>query len=63
LTQRDSALVVMATHSRSGPKRAIIGSIAGKIVQHANVPVVLLHPARPDDELTVPMASPEVSVR
>jgi nucleotide-binding universal stress UspA family protein len=54
LAQREAEFVVMATHARSGAKRAIIGSIAGKILQHASVPMVLLHPARLEEEPSVP---------
>jgi hypothetical protein len=53
--------VVRATHGRSGAKRAIIGSIAGKILQHGSVPVVLTHPARVDEEPTVPTSRMEMN--
>ncbi len=60
LAQRPkAALVVMATHGRSGAKRTVIGSIAGKIVQNCSVPVVLLHPAQVEDERTARTAQVE----
>lgn len=35
-------LVVMGTHGRSGLARAVIGSVADRVVRHTNVPVVLI---------------------
>jgi len=61
LAQRQAALVVMATHGRSGARRAIVGSIAGKILQNGSVPVVLLHPARAADQPGVPTGQTEVA--
>ena len=62
LAQREAEFVVMATHGRSGAKRAIIGSIAGKIVNHGKVPVVLIHPARVEEEPAVPTSRVEMTV-
>ena len=45
VAQHEAALVVMATHGRGGAMRAIVGSIAGKLVQQCDVPVVLMRPA------------------
>jgi nucleotide-binding universal stress UspA family protein len=36
-------LVVMATHGRTGARRAILGSVAGKLLQASQVPLALLH--------------------
>jgi nucleotide-binding universal stress UspA family protein len=44
----EAALVVMATHGRGGAMRAILGSVAGKLVQQCDVPVVLMRPAAVD---------------
>lgn len=33
--------IVMATHGRSGLGRLLLGSVAGKVVQHAECPVLL----------------------
>jgi nucleotide-binding universal stress UspA family protein len=41
----EAALVVMATHGRGGPMRSILGSVAGKLLQVCDVPVVLIRPA------------------
>jgi nucleotide-binding universal stress UspA family protein len=35
-------LIVMSTHARTGPKRAILGSVADAVVRAANVPVLLV---------------------
>ncbi len=40
-------LIVMATHGRSGLKRWMYGSVAGKVLRGANVPVLLVR-AYPD---------------
>jgi nucleotide-binding universal stress UspA family protein len=40
-----AAAVVMATHGRSGLQRALVGSVAGKVLQGCDVPLLLL-PAR-----------------
>jgi nucleotide-binding universal stress UspA family protein len=45
VVHHDAALVVMATHGRGGAMRAILGSVAGKLVQVCDVPVVLKRPA------------------
>jgi len=45
VAQHEAALVVMATHGRGGAMRSILGSVAGKLVQQCDVPVVLLRPA------------------
>src|SRR5689334_16601859 len=38
------ALLFMATHGRTGARRAVLGSVAGKLLQESDVPVVLLRP-------------------
>jgi nucleotide-binding universal stress UspA family protein len=52
-----AALVVMATHGRSGVARALLGSVAEAVVRDVAVPVLLVKPApgaAPDDELAPP---------
>ena len=39
-----SDLIVMATHGRTGVRRAIVGSVAGAVLRAAHTPVVLVHP-------------------
>jgi nucleotide-binding universal stress UspA family protein len=40
----DADLVVMSTHGRSGVARAIVGSVAERLVQHSPVPVLVVRP-------------------
>lgn len=39
-----SDVIVMATHARTGLRRAMIGSIAGAVLRKASTPVLLVHP-------------------
>jgi nucleotide-binding universal stress UspA family protein len=49
-----AAAVVMATHGRTGLKRALVGSVAGNVLQHGAAPVVLVPPgALASDETRV----------
>jgi nucleotide-binding universal stress UspA family protein len=41
-----AALVVMATHGRTGFQRMAIGSVADGVLQHGRAPLVLVHPSR-----------------
>jgi nucleotide-binding universal stress UspA family protein len=45
VAQYEAALVVMATYGRGGVMRAILGSVAGEVMQLGDVPVVLIRPA------------------
>jgi nucleotide-binding universal stress UspA family protein len=40
-----AALVVMATHGRTGLRRSIMGSIAGQVLERGTVPLVLVRPS------------------
>ncbi|MFM8979679.1 MAG: universal stress protein [Planctomycetia bacterium] len=40
-------LVVMGTHGRTGMGRLVMGSVAGELLKHSRLPVVLARPARP----------------
>lgn len=40
--ERQVDLIVMGTHGRTGLARAVIGSVADRIIRHAKVPVVLV---------------------
>jgi nucleotide-binding universal stress UspA family protein len=40
-----AALVVMATHGRTGFQRVALGSVADAVLQHGRAPLVLVHPA------------------
>jgi len=37
-------MIAMSTHGRTGVKRWLMGSVADKIVHHAHIPVMLIHP-------------------
>ena len=39
-------LIAMATHGRGGAKRLLLGSIAGGVIRHSPVPVLLFRPER-----------------
>jgi nucleotide-binding universal stress UspA family protein len=45
---RQADVIVMGTHGRTGLARAVIGSVADKVVRHASVPVVLV-PLKSED--------------
>jgi len=55
----DAAIIVMATHGRSGPGRWLFGGVADKVVRRATVPVLVVRarqsPARPWCRLVVPL--------
>ena len=37
-------MIAMSTHGRTGVKRWLMGSVADKIVHHAHIPIMLIHP-------------------
>ncbi len=37
-------VIAMSTHGRTGVSRWLLGSVADKIVHHAHIPVMLVHP-------------------
>jgi len=37
-------LIAMSTHGRTGVSRWLMGSVADKIIHHAHIPVMLIHP-------------------
>jgi len=44
-TRLGAALVVMATHGRTGLRRALMGSVAEEVLRHARTPVLIVPPA------------------
>ena len=42
--QMQADLIAMSTHGRTGIRRWLLGSVADKIVHHAHIPVMLVHP-------------------
>jgi len=41
---RDADVVVMATHGRTGVRRATMGSVAGAVLRTGSTPVLLVGP-------------------
>jgi nucleotide-binding universal stress UspA family protein len=37
-------MIAMSTHGRTGVSRWLMGSVADKIIHHAHIPVMLIHP-------------------
>jgi len=37
-------MIAMSTHGRTGMKRWLMGSVADKVIHHAHIPVMLIHP-------------------
>ncbi|MAU08716.1 MAG: hypothetical protein CL607_02750 [Anaerolineaceae bacterium] len=46
INDQDVDLVVMSSHGRSGISRFIFGSVAQKVMQDVNVPVMIIRPDR-----------------
>jgi len=44
--ETNAALVVMATHGRTGVRRATLGSVAGRVLEHGHTALVLARPPR-----------------
>jgi nucleotide-binding universal stress UspA family protein len=43
--ETNAALVVMATHGRTGVVRTVVGSVAGRMLEFDTAPLVLVHPS------------------
>ncbi len=41
--ERSADLLVIGTHGRTGIKRALLGSVAERVVRHASMPVLTIH--------------------
>lgn len=37
-------MIAMSTHGRTGMQRWLLGSVADRVVHHAHIPVMLIHP-------------------
>jgi nucleotide-binding universal stress UspA family protein len=37
-------MIAMSTHGRTGVSRWLMGSVADKVIHHAHIPVMLIHP-------------------
>lgn len=44
--EEDVGLIVMATHGRTGLAHVLLGSVTEKVVQHSDIPVLTVKPAR-----------------
>ena len=44
--KNDIDLIIMATHGRSGIGRWALGSVADRVVRHANAPVLLVRASK-----------------
>jgi nucleotide-binding universal stress UspA family protein len=42
--ETNADVIAMSTHGRSGVQRWLMGSVAEKVVHHAHIPVMLIHP-------------------
>jgi len=38
-------VIAMTTHGRTGVQRWLLGSVADKVIHHAHIPVMLIHPS------------------
>jgi nucleotide-binding universal stress UspA family protein len=50
----DGGLLCMSTHGRSGPRRAVLGSVADSVIRSATVPVLVIGPSCDPDALWRP---------
>ena len=49
LAEIDVDLVVMSTHGRTGLRRWVMGSVAERVLRHADGPILLIHPEAESD--------------
>jgi len=42
--ENEVGLIAIATHGRSGLRRAILGSVAGHVVREAGLPILVIKP-------------------
>ena len=47
-------LILVGTHGRTGISRALLGSVAEKVVREAGCPVLVMRPRRPEDAALQP---------
>ena len=58
VAERHVDLVVMATHGRTGIKRAVVGSVAGGVLRNASSPLLLVGPTSQGATQNSPSGSP-----
>ena len=56
----DILMIAMSTHGRSGVGRWLFGSVAEKVLQHAAVPVLLVHPDEERGEEILDLAAIQI---
>lgn len=54
------AMVVMATHSRAGLERLVLGSVAKEVLSRAHVPVMMVKPHLEGADETLPLLEPRL---
>ncbi len=47
VTKLKASAIVMATHARGRLGQVVLGTVAGEVVRHSNLPVMLVHTAQP----------------
>jgi nucleotide-binding universal stress UspA family protein len=63
-TARDTELIVMSTHGRTGVARLVLGSVAESVLRAAHVPILLIRPnGAPVAKITAGRARPAESSR
>jgi nucleotide-binding universal stress UspA family protein len=62
-TFNDVALIVMATHSRTGLERFVLGSVTKEVFNHVHVPMLIIRPQANASQETLPAASRVRSVK
>jgi len=55
--EMDAGLIVMGTHGRSGLRRMILGSVAERVLNAAQRPLLLIRPSEADLRATAPLSS------
>jgi nucleotide-binding universal stress UspA family protein len=56
--ETNAALIVMATHGRTGLSRAVFGSVAGRVLEHGTTSLVLVRPPNPEHVATAEKMQP-----
>lgn len=51
VSNENADLVVMSTHGRTGLARFVFGSVAHKVMQGLSIPVLLVRPDKPEEDM------------
>jgi nucleotide-binding universal stress UspA family protein len=60
-TFNNVAMVVMATHSRAGLERLVLGSVAKEVLSRVHVPVMMVRPHLEGADETLPLLEPRLA--